>query len=87
MRPAPWHRIWWEPPVKRSIQRDKGYAASLHTDANNEGPSYILRLGEYTGGELLLYDSYGSERILMEKPIRGFPQAKNGTVAAVRQLD
>jgi len=28
------------------------YTAALHTDNNNLGESYILGLGEYTGGEL-----------------------------------
>ena len=35
-----------------SIQLNLNYAAALHTDNNNMGKSFILGLGDYTGGEL-----------------------------------
>merc|ERR1711879_753605 len=39
-----------------TIQCNKNYAAKLHVDHNNTGPSAIIALGDYDGGELWLYD-------------------------------
>jgi hypothetical protein len=39
-----------------TIQFKKDYAAFLHTDSNHEGPSYIVALGDFSGGELFVYD-------------------------------
>ena len=34
-----------------TIQFNKNYATKkMHVDGNNEGPSYIVRVGDYTGG-------------------------------------
>mmetsp|Transcript_19346 Transcript_19346/g.56213 ORF Transcript_19346/g.56213 Transcript_19346/m.56213 type:complete len:711 (+) Transcript_19346:72-2204(+) len=38
--------------VFTSINVNKGYAAKLHRDGNNEGPSMIRAFGEFTGGRL-----------------------------------
>ena len=38
-----------------SIQIVQDYASALHVDGNNLGPSYILALGDYDGGELYLH--------------------------------
>lgn len=35
-----------------SIQLNLNYAAALHTDNNNMGKSYIIGMGNYTGGQL-----------------------------------
>ena len=35
-----------------SIQVNKDYQSALHVDSNNMGPSYIVGLGDYIGGEL-----------------------------------
>jgi hypothetical protein len=39
-----------------SIQVNKNYASALHVDRNNKGPSLIIGLGNYQGGQLWTYD-------------------------------
>ncbi len=43
-----------------SIQYNKNQRAAKHKDANNIGPSYIIGLGNYTGGEIIVYDENGN---------------------------
>eukprot|EP00929_Paragymnodinium_shiwhaense_P036234 TRINITY_DN19445_c0_g1_i2.p1 TRINITY_DN19445_c0_g1~~TRINITY_DN19445_c0_g1_i2.p1 ORF type:complete len:487 (-),score=130.97 TRINITY_DN19445_c0_g1_i2:376-1836(-) len=38
-----------------SIQVNKDYGAALHVDGNNRGPSWIIGLGDYSGGQLWLH--------------------------------
>jgi len=38
-----------------SIQYNKNYKIKKHKDKRNTGTSYIIGLGDYTGGELLIY--------------------------------
>ena len=39
-----------------SIQYNKNHRAARHRDAKNTGVSYIVGLGDYTGGELTIFD-------------------------------
>ena len=39
-----------------SIQYNKNHRAAKHRDAKNTGISYIVGLGDYTGGELTIFD-------------------------------
>jgi hypothetical protein len=39
-----------------SIQYNKNHRAARHRDAKNTGVSYILGLGNYKGGELIIFD-------------------------------
>lgn len=39
-----------------SVQINYNYAAKRHVDGNNLGPSYIMSLGEHTGGKLWTAD-------------------------------
>jgi len=39
-----------------SVQYNKNHRAAKHRDAKNTGISYIVGLGDYTGGELIIYD-------------------------------
>jgi len=39
-----------------TIQFNKNQRAAKHKDANNVGASYIIGLGDYEGGELIVYD-------------------------------
>ena len=39
-----------------SIQYNKNHKAARHRDAKNMGVSYIVGLGNYTGGELIIFD-------------------------------
>ena len=38
------------------VQVNKNYASALHVDKNNRGPSLIVALGDFEGGELWTYD-------------------------------
>merc|ERR1719174_1485220 len=62
-----------------TIQLNKNYAAKMHVDGNNHGPSYIIGLGEYTGGEVWVMDEENGE-VEMELPcgLRGYPHLKAG---------
>lgn len=50
-----------------AVTINKNHAAAKHTDSNNRGHSYIIGLGNYTGGELVFTDKkspyYGSHNI------------------------
>ena len=39
-----------------SVQFNKNHRAARHRDAKNTGISYIVGLGDYTGGELTIFD-------------------------------
>ena len=51
-----------------SIQFNKNHRSSKHTDSKNTGISYIIGLGDYTGGELIVYDKDGKNPV--KKDIR-----------------
>ena len=38
-----------------TIQFNRSYKMAKHLDAKNAGVSYIIGLGDYTGGELIVY--------------------------------
>jgi hypothetical protein len=40
-----------------TIQYNKNMRAARHVDGRNVGTSYIIGLGDYTGGELIIYDN------------------------------
>tara|TARA_R110000824_G_scaffold401481_2_gene612350 strand:+ start:502 stop:1065 length:564 start_codon:yes stop_codon:yes gene_type:complete len=40
-----------------SIQFNKNYQIAKHIDGRNVGDSYIIGLGDYSGGELIVYNS------------------------------
>ena len=44
-----------------SIQFNKNNRTAKHKDAKNVGTSYILGLGDYTGGELIVYNEKGEK--------------------------
>jgi hypothetical protein len=51
------------------IQVNKNYRCAKHRDTNNQGPSYIVGLGDYTGGELVLHrDGYSVNLDIHNKP-------------------
>ena len=41
-----------------TIQFNKNYKVKKHIDSNNVGESYIIGLGSYSGGELIVYDEH-----------------------------
>ena len=50
-----------------AVTINKNHAAARHVDKNNKGHSYIIGLGNYTGGELVFTDKksphYGTHSI------------------------
>ena len=46
-----------------SIQFNKNHRAVKHKDAKNMGVSYIIGLGDYTGGDLIVYDKDGKNPV------------------------
>ena len=50
-----------------AVTINKNHAAARHVDKNNKGHSYIIGLGNYTGGELVFTDksspNYGTHNI------------------------
>ena len=43
----------------KSIQYNKSHRTAYHVDGKNVGESYIIGLGNYTGGEVVVYDEDG----------------------------
>ena len=52
-----------------SIQYNKNHRAARHRDAKNTGISYIVGLGNYTGGELTIFDE--NEKNPVKHDIKG----------------
>jgi len=52
-----------------SIQYNKNHRAARHRDAKNTGVSYIVGLGDYTGGELIIFDE--NEKNPVKHDIKG----------------
>ena len=46
-----------------SIQYNKNQQAKKHVDKNNVGVSTIIGLGDYSGGELIVYDEDGNNGV------------------------
>lgn len=61
-----------------SIQLNNGYASAMPVDGNNVGPSVIVALGDFTGGQLWTYDPSGSIYRQVTRRPRGFPEVKVG---------
>tara|TARA_R100001440_G_scaffold7114_5_gene14235 strand:+ start:275 stop:781 length:507 start_codon:yes stop_codon:yes gene_type:complete len=49
-----------------SIQFNKNHRSAKHTDSKNMGVSYIIGLGDYTGGELVVYDEKGNNPVKID---------------------
>ena len=63
-----------------SIQLNKDYASTIHVDKNNVGESLILGLGDYTGGELWVYDPKGRVPMEVTRAVPGWPKLKIGSI-------
>mgnify|MGYP003657918929 FL=1 len=61
-----------------SIQYNKNQQAKKHIDKNNVGISTIIGLGDYTGGELIVYDKDGNNPVLHD--IKNKPLKFNGSL-------
>lgn len=69
-----------------SIQINKDYAAALHLDANNAGPSYIVGAGDFRGGQLWVHQQrYGGRP--WEPPISGAPAVLDVAGATWHEFD
>ena len=60
-----------------SIQYNKNHRAARHRDAKNTGISYIVGLGDYTGGELTIFDE--NEKNPVKHDIKGKFNTFNGS--------
>jgi len=68
-----------EPKFKfTSIQYNKNHRAARHRDAKNTGISYIVGLGNYTGGGLIIYDE--NEKNPVKHDIKGKFNTFNGSI-------
>ena len=45
--------------------------ADLHVNSNGSGISYIAGLGDYSGGELWMYDPTGKDTARVTGPVKG----------------
>jgi hypothetical protein len=61
-----------------SIQFNKNHRAARHRDAKNTGISYIVGLGNYQGGELLIYDE--NEKNPVKHDIKNKFNTFNGSI-------
>ena len=52
-----------------SIQVNESYTCSVHTDKHNQGESYIVAFGPYTGGELVLKEGVDKEYNIKHRPL------------------
>ena len=56
------------------MQLNMNVNTRVHVESNNEGPSWIICLGQYEGGGTFLADEEGDEEREVELPLRGYPQ-------------
>ena len=61
-----------------TVQLNYNTECDCHVDANNMGSSKIIGLGNYSGGELWMYDAKGNVYVEVMRPVRGAPWAKVG---------
>ena len=70
-----------------TIQLNRNYGAKMHVDGNNHGLSAIMALGDYTGGELWLYDpEEGTDEMEVKDNLRGYPELKVGMKVRGKKL-
>lgn len=62
------------------IQVNRSVFCKMHVDGNNAGPSYICTFGNFTGGDVWIYDGHGPVSQTVEEPLRGYPSLKVGDV-------
>ena len=61
-----------------SIQFNKNNRAAKHKDSKNMGVSYIVGMGDYTGGQLIIYDKNGKNPV--KHDIKGKFKKFNGSI-------
>ncbi len=55
-----------------TMQLNKDFHCSLQVDKNNDGPSFIIGLGDYSGRELWIYRPDGDYYYPVDVPLRGY---------------
>ena len=68
-----------------SIQLNRGYACKLHVDSNNVGPSAIIAVGNFEGGDLWIMDEDGDCPQQITEAMKGWP-GKPGTTIPGRTV-
>ncbi|CAE8711077.1 unnamed protein product, partial [Polarella glacialis] len=61
-----------------SVQLNQNYSATLHVDKNNHGPSWIIGLGDYEGGQLWVMDDEGDVPVKITARLMGYKHLKVG---------
>ena len=62
------------------VQLNRDYNAMVHTDSNNLGPSFIIGLGEYTGGELFVHEESGERSMEAQRRMLGYSFLPGDTI-------
>eukprot|EP00927_Polykrikos_kofoidii_P049182 TRINITY_DN43291_c0_g1_i1.p1 TRINITY_DN43291_c0_g1~~TRINITY_DN43291_c0_g1_i1.p1 ORF type:complete len:1517 (+),score=273.65 TRINITY_DN43291_c0_g1_i1:213-4553(+) len=70
-----------------TVQLNRNYASKMHVDANNHGPSKIIAIGDYLGGELWLLDEGGDVPMRVPCVLKGYPYLRPGSTVMGRLVD
>ena len=71
-----------------TIQLNRNFCSRVHVDSNNEGPSWIIGLGDYTDGELWIYEpTRGPSPRIADGPVDGYPEFQRGIPMYGHQVD
>lgn len=71
-----------------AIQVNGSHASMLHTDANNDGDSYAIAIGDdFTGGRLFVADDTGPAQMKVQRKMRGCPKLKPGHIIKGRTVN
>jgi len=61
-----------------SIQVNQAIMCAAHVDANNKGPSRMLTLGDFTGGQTWVHDEEGTVEYEVEEDVSNSKEYKKG---------
>ena len=70
-----------------TIQLNKSFASQLHVDTRNEGPSWIIALGDFSGGQLFVADGNGDDYVRVTRPVTGRPDIVVGSFLRGRKVN
>lgn len=70
-----------------SIQVNVDYASKPHVDRNNLGASFIIGLGNYTGGKLWVHDDSGRKKHTLDEDITLAPMYKKQDTYLGREIN
>ena len=53
-----------------TLRINNNYAAPLHADSNNQGPSLLVAVGEFTGGRIWISEEGGPDLLVVDRAVR-----------------